>query len=173
MSEAMTPQQVVTFLNDYFSEMVEAVFEQGGVLDKFLGDGMMAVFGSLGDQPDHARRAVLAALRMKALLAKINGTRSVQGLPPIAIGVGIHTAEVIVGNIGSRRRLEYTVVGDGVNTSSRVQTLNKEYGTTILITETTYDALKDEFECREMPESHLRGKSQVLKLYEVVAQKRV
>jgi adenylate cyclase len=169
MSEEMAPQQVVAFLNDYFSEMVEAVFEHGGVLDKFLGDGLMAVFGSLGDQPDHPVKAVRAALRMKALLGKINGERAVSGQPPIAIGVGIHTAEVIVGNIGSSRRLEYTVIGDGVNTSSRVQALNKEFGTTILITETTWESVKDEFDCRPMPETKIRGKQRALKFYEVVA----
>lgn len=169
MAEQMTPQQVVGFLNTYFSEMVEAVFEQGGVLDKFMGDGLMAVFGSLGDQPDHAARAVRAALRMKALLGKFNADRAVTGRPPISIGVGIHTDEVIVGNIGSKRRLEYTVVGDGVNTSSRVQALNKEFGTTILITETTHAALHDEFDCREMPEHAIRGKQRPLKFYEVLS----
>lgn len=171
MSEQLTPQQVVSFLNDYFSEMVDAVFEYGGVLDKFIGDGLMAVFGSLGNDPDHARHAVHAAVRMKALLAKINGVRAMSGRPPIQIGVGIHTDEVIVGNIGSRKRLEYTVVGDGVNTSSRLQGLNKEFGTTILISETTFEAVKDEFECRQMPEAHLRGKTRDLKFYEVVSLK--
>lgn len=170
MSEAMTPQQVVTFLNDYFSEMVDAVFENGGVLDKFMGDGLMAVFGTLNDV-DHEKRAVQTALRMKANLGKINGNRGMLGLPPIAIGIGIHTDEVIVGNIGSRKRLEYTVVGDGVNTSSRLQTLNKEFGTTILISETTYEAVKNEFECRQMPEAHLRGKTKNLTFYEVVSAK--
>ncbi len=170
MAEQMTPTQVVSFLNQYFSEMVEAVFEHGGVLDKFMGDGMMAVFGSL-DVPDHQRRAVMAALRMKALLAKINGERSVAGKPPIQIGIGIHTAEVIVGNIGSRKRLEYTVIGDGVNTSSRVQGLNKEFGTTILITETTYEAVKGIFECRPMPAAQLKGKTKPLQFYEVVSVK--
>jgi class 3 adenylate cyclase len=171
MSEQMTPAQVVAFLNDYFSEMVDAVFEQGGMLDKFLGDGLMAVFGAFGDTADHPRRAVLAALRMQALLAKINGERAMSGKPPIAIGIGIHTDEVIVGNIGSRKRLEFTVVGDGVNVSSRLQTLNKEFGTTILISETTYTALKDEFECRQMPEAPLRGKTKELRFYEVVSVK--
>jgi len=170
MSEAMTPQQVVAFLNDYFSEMVDAVFENGGVLDKFIGDGLMAVFGAL-DEPDHEKHAVQTALRMKALLGKINGTRGMHGLPPIAIGVGIHTDEVIVGNIGSRKRLEYTVVGDGVNTSSRLQGLNKEFGTTILISETTHAAVRDDFECRQMPEAQLRGKSKNLLFYEVVSAK--
>jgi class 3 adenylate cyclase len=154
MAEQMTPHQVVTFLNDYFSEMVEAVFEQGGVLDKFIGDGLMAVFGSL---------------RMKALLGKINAERAAVGKPPVQIGIGIHTDEVIVGNIGSTRRLEYTVVGDGVNTSSRVQALNKEFGTTILITDTTYGAVRDQFDCRAMPEHAIRGKQQVLHFYEVLS----
>jgi len=171
MSEKMTPAQIVAFLNDYFSEMVEAVFDQSGILDKFMGDGLMAVFGSLGDMPDHPRRAVLTALRMKSLLGKINGDRSMLGKPPIDIGIGLHTDEVIVGNIGSRRRLEYTVIGDGVNTCSRVQALNKDFGTTILITETTYEAVKDEFECRLMPETELRGKSHPLRFYEVVSVK--
>jgi class 3 adenylate cyclase len=169
MSEQMTPQQVVAFLNDYFSEMVDAVFEQDGILDKFMGDGLMAIFGSLGDQPDHPRRAVRAALRMKSLLAKINGERATAGKPAIVIGIGIHTDEVIVGNIGSRKRLEYTVVGDGVNTSSRLQGLNKEFGTTILISETTYAAVQDEFECRQMPEAQLRGKTKELRFYEVIS----
>jgi class 3 adenylate cyclase len=171
MSEQMTPQQVVEFLNEYFSEMVEAVFEQGGVLDKFLGDGMMATFGTIGEMPDHPRRAVQAALRMKARLGKINGDRSVVGKPPIAIGIGIHTDDVIVGNIGTRKRLEYTVIGDGVNTSARIETLNKEFGTTLLISETTYMAVKDYFECRLMPEAALKGKSKPIAFYEVVSVK--
>ncbi|MFA6563226.1 MAG: adenylate/guanylate cyclase domain-containing protein [Verrucomicrobiia bacterium] len=171
MAEELAPQQVVAFLNNYFSEMVEAVFEQGGVLDKFMGDGMLAVFGSLGDQPDHARRAVHAALRMKALLGKINGERGMAGKPPIAIGIGVHTDDVIVGNIGSNKRLEYTVIGDGVNTTSRVQTLNKQFGTTILITQTTYEAVKDTFECRLMPDTQLRGKTKTFSFYEVLSTK--
>ena len=171
MAEQMTPAQVVTFLNEYFSEMVDAVFEQNGMLDKFLGDGLMAVFGVFGDATDHPRRAVLAALRMKALLAKINGERAMAGKVPIAIGIGIHSDEVIVGNIGSRKRLEFTVVGDGVNVSSRLQTLNKDFGTTILISETTFQALHDEFECRLMPEAQLRGKTKELRFYEVVSVK--
>lgn len=127
MAESMSPEQVVSFLNEYFTEMVEAVFKQQAVLDKFIGDGMMAVFGGLDETPDHARQAVRAALRMKALLAKINGERAVLGQPAIAIGIGIHTDDVIVGNIGSRKRLEYTAIGDGVNTCSRVEGLNKEF----------------------------------------------
>ena len=169
MSEQMEPTQVVDFLNDYFSEMVEAVFEYGGVLDKFMGDGMLAVFGSFGDAPDHPRRGVMAALRMKALLGKINGKRSIMGKPPINIGVGIHTDEVIVGNIGSYRRLEYTVIGDGVNTTSRLESLNKVFDSTILITSSTYEEVSDLFECRLMPEAQIRGKTKVMTTYEVLS----
>jgi class 3 adenylate cyclase len=171
MSETMAPEEVVGFLNDYFSEMVEAVFEHGGVLDKFIGDGLLAVFGSLDEEPDHARRAVRAALRMRVLLAKLNGERSISGKLPIGIGIGIHTGEVIVGNIGSRRRLEYTVIGDGVNTCARVESLNKEFGTTILITEATYAEVDGEFECRLMPQTSLRGKTQPMRVYEVTSRK--
>ena len=168
MAEAMSPEEVVTFLNNYFSEMVEAVFEQQGILDKFIGDGMLAIFGSLDGSSDHPRRAVLAALRMKVRLAKLNGERSMVGQPPIAIGIGIHTDTVVVGNIGSHKRLEYTVIGDGVNTCARVESANKELGTTILITEATWEAVREDFECRPMPLAHLKGKLHTPQLYEVV-----
>jgi adenylate cyclase len=169
MAETMTPEQVVLFLNEYFSEMVDAVMEQEGMLDKFIGDGLMAVFGSFGDQPDHARRAVLASLRMKALLAKINGERAIAGKAPVEIGIGIHTDEVIVGSIGSKQRLEFTHIGDGVNTASRVQALNKEYHTTILITGATFEALGGEFNARRIAEVTLRGKTKSLPIYEVIS----
>jgi class 3 adenylate cyclase len=169
MSEQLSPEDVVGFLNDYFTEMVEAVFEHQGILDKFIGDGIMAVFGGLDDAPEHPHRAVRAALRMKALLAKINGERAILGQPPIAIGIGIHTDEVVVGNIGSRKRLEYTAIGDGVNTCSRVESMNKEFGTTILITESTHAEVADEFQCRAMPEAPLKGKTKIPRLFEVLS----
>jgi len=168
MSEQMKPEEVVQFLNDYFSDMVDAVFEYGGVLDKFLGDGLLAVFGSFGDALDHPWRAVSAALRMHARLQKINEERAARSLAPIRIGIGIHTGEVIVGNIGSQKRLEYTVIGDGVNTTSRLESMNKQFSTMILISDATYEAVKDRFECRLMPESVLRGKTRPIQLYEVI-----
>jgi class 3 adenylate cyclase len=195
MAEAMQPEQVVELLNDYFSEMVEAVVESGGVLDKFIGDGMLAVFGGLDEEatsatattaattagaavapaggpqprPDHRKCAVLAGLRMKAKLAKINGEREVRGLPAIHIGIGIHTDDVVVGHIGSRDRVEHTVIGDGVNTCSRVESMNKELGTTLLITEQTHEPIAESFECRAMPETKVKGKSRPLRVYEVLS----
>ncbi len=129
----------------------------------------MAVFGSFGDQPDHARRAVLASLRMKALLAKINGERASAGKAPVAIGIGIHSAQVIVGNIGSKQRLEFTHIGDGVNTASRVQALNREYHMTILLTGETIKELGGEFETKPVAEVTLRGKTHSLPIYEVLS----
>jgi class 3 adenylate cyclase len=169
MSERLTPEETVSFLNDYFSHMVDAVFDNGGMLDKFLGDGLMAVFGAADDRGNDAEQAVRTALRMKSSLAKINGERAVRALPPIAIGIGIHTDEVVVGNIGSRKRLEYTVIGDGVNTASRLESMNKELGTTILISESTYHEVEELFVCQPMQQVHLKGKTKPLTVYEVVS----
>jgi class 3 adenylate cyclase len=169
MSERLTPEETVSFLNDYFSGMVDAVFDHGGMLDKFLGDGLMAVFGSADDRGNHAEQAVRTALRMKSLLATINGERAMRALPPIAIGIGIHTDEVVVGNIGSRKRLEYTVIGDGVNTASRLESMNKELGTTILISDNTYHEVQELFVCQPMQQVHLKGKTKPLTVYEVVS----
>jgi class 3 adenylate cyclase len=173
MSESMPAPQVVSFLNEYFSEMVDAVFEHDGMLDKFIGDGIMALFGAFdgdgGSEKTHAAQAVRAALKMKARLAKINGERANRGEAPIAIGIGVHTDEVVLGNIGSHKRLQYTAIGDGVNTAARVESLNKELGTTILITETTHALVQDEFECRPVRDASLTGKSAAIKFYEVVS----
>jgi adenylate cyclase len=108
---------------------------------------------------------------MRALVAKINGERGVHGKPPIEIGVGIHTDEIVLGNVGSLKRLQYTAIGDGVNTSSRVEALNKDFGTTILITEATYALVKDHFNCRLMPEATVKGKTDAVKVYEIVSAK--
>ena len=168
MSESMPPVEVVSFLNEYFTEMVDAVFEYGGVLDKYIGDGLMAVFGSLDTGADHAERAVSAALRMKSHLAKLNAIRAESGKPDIKIGIGIHTDTVIVGNIGSSKRLEYTAVGDGVNVASRLEGLNKQFGTTILISSATYAAVQGRFECYALPEATLKGKKRAVSCFEVL-----
>ena len=169
MSEQMSPEQVVDFLNAYFSEMVAAVVEEGGYLDKFIGDGIMACFGAMDDLDEPENRAVRTGLRMKAKLAKLNGERAIAGKDPIHIGIGIHTAEVIVGNIGTADHVNYTVIGDGVNTCARVESANKDLGTTMLITKSTLDQLSEHFECRAMPQAKLKGKSNVPPLFEVIS----
>jgi class 3 adenylate cyclase len=175
MSEKLPAGDVVRFLNEYFSEMVDAVFEHDGMLDKFIGDGIMALFGAFetetgpAAEKKNAIQAVRAALKMQALLAKINGERATRGEPAIAIGVGVHTDDVVLGNIGSHKRLQYTAIGDGVNTAARVESLNKELGTTILITETTHALVSDAFECRPVRDAALKGKSTAIKFFEVVS----
>lgn len=171
MSEAMQPEQIVEFLNSYFSEMVDAVFEFHGVLDKFIGDGIMALFGSVEPDPDPEKRAVQTALRMRAKLALLNAERANLGKPPIHIGIGVHTADVVLGNIGSKDRLDFTVIGDGVNTCSRVESANKELGITLLITADTLAHVEHHFDTRPMPTAQLKGKSNIPALYEVLSQR--
>jgi len=137
-SAERAPKQVVERLNHFFSQMAGAVSRQGGSINKFLGDGFMAVFGAPAPQADHARRAVQAALEMEAELAGLNAQLRERSEAEVEFGIGIDSGEVIAGNVGSKDRLEYTVIGDAVNRSSRIEQLNKSLGTRILISERTY-----------------------------------
>lgn len=139
MSDAMKPEMVVEFLNDYFSEMIDVVFENEGTLDKFMGDGLMAVFGAPIWYKDHAERAVRVALKMQDKLKEFQQKRDMK----VEISIGVNTGDVIVGNIGSTKRLEYTCIGSNVNMASRLETLNREYNTLILVSEATYNEVKD------------------------------
>ena len=137
ISEAMTAEQVVDLLNAYFTVMVEEVQTYGGILDKFIGDAIMALYGIPFPEPDDAARAVRTALRMKEVLQPFNAGRAARGLEPIHIGIGVNTGEVVYGNIGSESRSDFTVIGDTVNLASRLEGLNKVYGSQVLITEFT------------------------------------
>jgi class 3 adenylate cyclase len=138
-SAARSPREVVSRLNRFFGRMTGAIRGQGGTVNKFLGDGFLAVFGAPVNQADHARRAVEAALQMERELAALNEELASLGEPPMEIGIGIDSGEVIAGNVGSSDRLEYTVIGDPVNRSSRIEQLNKSLATRILISERTYN----------------------------------
>lgn len=165
MSEQMPPEEVVGLLNGYFSRMVAAVFDHGGTLDKFIGDGMMIVFGAPLEQPDYAFRAVQTGLRMRAELVEFNAERAAHGPPPLKIGIGIHTGDCIIGNIGTDRRLDFTAIGDTVNTASRIESLTKDYGVDILISEDTQKRIAALVQVRSVGDAPIRGRVGQLGLF--------
>jgi class 3 adenylate cyclase len=165
MSERMPPEEVVAFLNSYFSRMVGAVFAFDGMLDKYIGDGMMAVFGAPIVHEDHALRAVQAAFQMRKELKALNQELEAQGQPPLAIGIGLHTGECVIGNIGTEQRLDYTAIGDTVNTASRIEGLTKEHGVDILVSEETWREVQKRVLSRPLSAVTLRGRSTPLNLY--------
>ncbi|MBQ2080180.1 MAG: HAMP domain-containing protein, partial [Treponema sp.] len=165
MSEKMQPHEVVEFLNAYMTRMVECVNQTGGVVDKYIGDAIMAVWGapeSSGSPEGDALNAVTAALMMRDSLAEFNAERAGKGLPPVKIGCGINSGPVVAGQIGSEERMEYTVIGDAVNLASRTEALNKPFATDVLITENTYSLIKDKVLVAEMPGVHVKGKTDAI-----------
>ena len=168
MSEALGARETVSMLNDYFSEMVEVVSKRRGMLDKYIGDAIMAVFGTPFPGPDDADNAVRAASEMMEKLRIFNRARELRGLSPIDIRLGVNTGEVVAGNIGSPKRVDYTVIGDSVNLASRLEGANKFYGTSILISENTYLAIKDRYPARELDLIRVKGRGEPVALYQVL-----
>lgn len=171
MSEKLTPEQVVEFLNEYMTRMVKCVDATGGVVDKFIGDAIMAVWGSpvsAGSPQKDALNGIKAALLMRKELYDLNKERKAKGLVPVHIGCGLNSGNVIAGQIGSEKRMEYTVIGDTVNTASRTEALNKPFHTDILITENTWQLVKDEIFVEEMPGVKVKGKTDRLRMFAVI-----
>ena len=168
LTENLEAAEVVKLLNDYFETMVEAVFDQEGTLDKFIGDAVMAVFGAPLPIDDHAWAAVNSALDMRHRLARFNYDRMSDALPEIRIGIGISSGEVVSGNIGSQRKMEYTVIGDGVNLSSRLEGITKKYGCDIVLSEYTYERCQDRIWSRELDRIRVKGKNQPVKIYDLI-----
>ncbi len=167
-SEQTAPETLVLCLNRYLSVMVEIIHRHGGMVDKFIGDAIMAVFGAPLPVEDHARRAVDAALAMQAALRQLNRKFSSDGIPELTIGVGIHSGEAIVGNIGSPERMEYTVIGDTVNVASRIEGLCKRFGSSVLVSEATRTAAEGDVAFESVGEAMLKGRKEPVAIYRVM-----
>ncbi|HEY6896038.1 MAG TPA: GAF domain-containing protein [Rhodocyclaceae bacterium] len=168
ISERLGAKETVALLNEYFTDMVDVVFEHGGVLDKYIGDMIMAVFGSVQQTEHDAANAVLVGNRMMTALRLLNQRRQASGREAIKIGIGISTGQVVAGNIGSPKRLEYTVIGDRVNLAERLESANKFYGTSILICNNTRERVKDHTPLREIDLMRVRGMTTPLSIFEAI-----
>lgn len=169
LSESLPAEQVVELLNTYLGVMAETITEARGTLDKFVGDAIMAFWGAPVPLADHAERGVRTAVTMARRLPEVNRRLGEKGYPGLAIGVGLHTAEVILGNIGSERKLDYTVIGDSVNLASRLEGLTKIYGGIVLISEDTAADLGEGFVCGLVDRVRVKGRSGVTELYTPLA----
>lgn len=169
MSAALVPDHLVEFLNEFFSCMIDAIFSHRGTLDKFLGDGCLAIFGAPLDDPQHRRSAMLAARQMLESTAALAVTMREKHGIELRIGIGLHTGPAIVGNVGSDQRMEYTAIGDTVNIASRLETLNKEYGTQLLASEAVVLGAGEGFEFRQVAEVTPRGSAAPVKIHTLAA----
>jgi adenylate cyclase len=168
MSEAAgEPQEIVDLLNEYFERLVEVVFSRHGVLDKFIGDALMAHWGTLPSDEDSVFSAVAAAVEFRDAIREFNQEREAEGKSPVGMGVGVNTGHLVAGYMGSRRRLEYTVIGDTVNTASRLCGLAGP--DEVLISETTYRLIEDRIEAEYLGTKQVKGKEMGVNVYKVQA----
>ncbi|MGE5638462.1 MAG: GAF domain-containing protein [Clostridia bacterium] len=167
-SEKLGPQATVAMLNEYFTLMVDCIQREGGMLDKFIGDAIMAGFGVPVPHDDDVDRAVRAAIAMIRELRRWNAQRTAEGRAPIDIGVGLNTDQVVSGNIGSKKRMDYTMIGDGVNLASRLEGACKQYGSHILVSELTYRKLRGTYRAREVDLIVVKGKTKPVGIYEIL-----
>ena len=166
----LPPATFAQLLNEVMDALSRVLFAHGGMLDKFTGDGLVAVFGAPLPQPDHALRACRAALAMQAELAPLQARWSRPDLPPLEIGVGINTGSMIIGNIGAQDRFNYTVVGDEANLGARLEAANKDFQTQILISEATWQRVKGEVAARELDEVTFRGMDRPVRVFELLGE---
>ena len=166
--EKRDPKDVVTFLNTYFSEMEKMIRQHNGIILQYIGDEIEAVFGAPVHEPDHADMAVRAAIAMRQRLHALNEQRKLSGEKPIEHGIGIHTGEVLAGSVGSQERLTYAMVGDTVNIASRIQELNKQFSTDVLISHRTKVSLRNHFELTSLGPTPLKGKSGTIEIWKVL-----
>jgi len=168
MSEMRTPVEVLDILNRYLDAMTEIVFTHRGVVDKFMGDGILCYWGAFGDADSHARLAAATAAKMVVKLEELNKIWQTDGLPELNIGIGINTGEAVFGNLGAGKKIEFTVLGDTVNVASRLEALNKEFKTRVILSESTRNQLGEESEVRLLKEIVIRGRETPTKIFELV-----
>jgi adenylate cyclase len=171
LSERMAPDQMAARLSEYFDAMTATIFARRGMVNDFIGDAILAVFGAPLDDPEHARHAIESALAMGETLAGLNRRWQAEGLPPLRMGLGIHTGEVFAGNVGRAGKVKYAVVGDTVNLASRVEGLNKELGTTMLVTEAAYRAAGLDLAVNDRGPISVKGREEPVRVYEVIGLK--
>ena len=171
ISEGLQPQVLVKLMNDYLTPMTDVVLQTGGTVDKYMGDAIMAFWGAPVWLEDHPGRACRAALGMLEKLAELRTEWEKRGIPRLDIGVGISTGKLTVGNMGSATRFDYTVMGDSVNLGSRLEGLNKEYGTHIIVPKYTYEDVKNDFILRQLDLIKVKGKTIPIKIYELMGDK--
>lgn len=169
MSEQSDPATVVEMLNGYFQAATRAIAQHNGYVSKFMGDGLLAVFGAPEPNPWQAADGVRAALAMRAAMGRYNQTLAQRGLPPLAVSIGLHRGPVIAGVIGSMELVEYTVIGDTVNTASRIEGLTRGHSTDILISETVRERLDERFVLEEKPAVPVKGKAETVTTWAVVS----
>lgn len=168
ITEKYPVEKVVEVLNRYLSRMVAIIFDHQGTLDKFIGDAIVAFWGAPIRLTDHHYKAVISSVRMREAMQSLNHENGKRGLPPLEIGIGINTGEVILGNIGSEKKLDYTVIGDGVNLASRLEGLTKMYNSPIMISDETYQHVKDAVACRVVDFVKVKGKIRPTLVYQVL-----
>lgn len=166
-SEGHSPEDVVIMLNEYFSVMVETITANHGIVDKFIGDAIMAVWGAPQTTGQDSYWCIKACLEMRLALNELNQSRIQRGLVPMMMGMGVHTGPVISGAIGSEKRMEYTVIGDTVNQSSRIESSTKTFGTDLLVSEETADQIQNQFVVELAGDVQVKGKTEALKLFKI------
>jgi adenylate cyclase len=168
LSEGLSADELVHLLNEYLGEMTDVLFRNLGTLDKYIGDAIMAFWGSPYPQDDHSTRACSCALEMSRSLEKLNAKWKEEGRKPISIGIGLNTGPVNVGNMGSDKRLAWTVMGDNVNLASRLEGMTKQYRVRVVISEGTYRQVAPQFVCRDLDRIRVKGKLQPVAIYELL-----
>jgi adenylate cyclase len=168
ISEHMHPEKLMAYLSTYFEVMTKSITQKSGTIDKYIGDAIMALWGAPIDDEHHALHACECAVSMIESLQKLNADWKAQNLPELAIRIGIHTGEVVVGNVGSAERLNYTVIGDNVNLASRIEELNKLYQSQIIVSEAIHKLVKEYFMFRLLDHVAVKGKTKGVYVYELL-----